>query len=214
MNLDEQVVAFRKHLDLQSLIGISGGAKEYSLAETIRVARVVDEAVGVFARKHIGLVTSGTKQGIPCHTMSCAFDNVVPVVRIFPARGQKHLTPHTLIKLDLEIEPRCGASEWGDESEVFVKVADAFLFIGGGAGTLVEIAHWAKMNQTRADHSIPPIPAVPVMGFGGVSEWLVREGATHFPSFFTNATPPEAIQSGHEAALWLVARLANGSGGQ
>ena len=88
-----------------------------------------------------------------------------------------------------------------------MKLADGMIFIGGGAGTLVEIAHWAKMNKSRADRKRPLIPAVPIAGVGGWSDWLAWQGLVQFPEFARDAIPKVPITSGAAAVAWLLVRM-------
>ena len=46
------------------------------------------------------------------------------------------------------VHPRYGESIWGDESEYFVKSADAFYIIGGGNGTMIEYMQTMKYNES------------------------------------------------------------------
>lgn len=201
--LDATIASFRERHGLRACIGLSGSADPQEGAEL-----AVEGFLWSLKGTGIAVVTSGTKQGVPHAAFRVAKNLGIPVIRVFPvcARERGHLIEEPA-DLEVEIPPRVGMSMWGDESEVFVKLSDAFLFVGGSAGTLVEIAHWAKLNKTRAARKQPLIPGVPIALGEGWSDWMSREGHRVFSEFYDQAAPTYSVGSGLKAAEWLCKRL-------
>lgn len=203
MDLEERVRSFCKEVGIRSFIAISGGASSEDGAEFI------DTFMGALKNSPVGVVTSGTKNGIPLLTVQAAKRHAVPIVRVYPSRASDHdhLAPDAGVALDLSISPRLAESAWGDESEVFVKLASGLVFLGGGAGTLIEFAHWAKNNKTRSDQGRGLIPAVIVGGTRGFDDWTALQETLHIPINVLHAADIYDITRGSAAAEWLLHQI-------
>lgn len=201
--LEKKVLTFREERGLEALIAISGTADHDP-----RVIDVVNDLLEELQYSSVGIISSGTNAGVPVATVAATQRLSLPLVRVYPTRAAErgHLAE---IEADLEIPivSRYGSSEWGDESEVFIKLADGIVFIGGNEGTLLEMAFWAKRNKSRHGRNLPLIPVVAVSGLGGWSQWLAEEGRQKFSAHLRNAMPQIPISSGTNAAIWMLERL-------
>lgn len=198
---DDRVRNFCAERAIRALIAVSGTAEPNPLAE-----QIAHEFVANLRGHPVGIIISGTKIGVPGSTFRCARSFGIPVIRVFPeyapARGHLH---DGKADLEIAVPPRVGPSMWGDESGLFVKLASGIVFIGGGSGTLLEIATWAKVNKTLFGRTgATTIPAVPIALGDGWSDWLAREGHQAFHEFYTDATPSVPLESGEAAAIWLI----------
>lgn len=198
---EDRIRSFCQERAIQALIAVSGTAEPNPSAEQVAVD-LVDRMCGY----PVGIITSGTKTGVPGCTFRCARKGGLPIVRLFPeyAPGRGHLHEGEA-DLEIPVPPRVGASMWGDESGLFVKLASGIVFIGGGSGTLLEIVTWAKINKTlfgRPGAAI--IPAVPVALGEGWSHWLAQQGSASFGDSFLASVPIFPISTGAEAAIWML----------
>ncbi len=208
--IERMVTDLRATRGLRALIALSGTADSNKEAE-----QATQDVIDVLSGRPVGIITSGTRTGVPGRTIRYAIQMGLPVVRVYPeyARARGHLQ-EVGADLEISVPPRTGSSVWGDESELFVKLADGIIFIGGGSGTLLEIAFWAKYSKTLVGRKSPPIPAVPLALGEGWSDWLCRQGLQRFDPFVSLAVPERPIASGREAGEWMLERLGLTSGGQ
>ena len=148
-------------------IGFCGGAEDSRLDEASTFIHALLDLIGT----DFTAICGGTKGGIPELVTNVMVDRGVPVVGVFPERAKsKKVLPH--LTAAFPVKPRCAYSEWGDESEVFVKHCDAMIFFGGGWGTLIEYSHAMKINASRISHGHRPIALVPLVQFGGLLKLL------------------------------------------
>ncbi|PIN93574.1 hypothetical protein COU54_02755 [Candidatus Pacearchaeota archaeon CG10_big_fil_rev_8_21_14_0_10_31_24] len=70
----------------------------------------------------------------------------------------------------MEIPPRYGFSEWGDESEIFGKLVNGVILIEGGMGTAIEFSHIMKINEARIKNSNTLIYVSPINTRLNISE--------------------------------------------
>lgn len=201
---EDRVRSFCQQRAIQALIAVSGTAEPNPDAE-----QVASDLIARLSGHPVGIITSGTKTGVPGCTFRRAREEGLPLVRLFPeyAPGRGHLHDGEA-DLEIPVPPRAGMSMWGDESGLFVKLANGIVFIGGGSGTLLEIATWVKVNKTLFGRSgIATIPAVPVTLGEGWSDWLAQHGSASFGECFLASVPTLPISTGAEAAVWMLERL-------
>jgi histidyl-tRNA synthetase len=211
---------FKKREKIRAIIAFSGGADHEDDEES---RRVIQEAIRVFRSHGVAILTGGTEGGIPQIASTEAKNSNLPTVGIFPKRAKKVLKN---LDLAIPVEAVYGQSDWGDESALFAKVADAIIVIGGGAGTTIELAHAMKINEGRIakaadsakkvnsntdmganDASPLPIFIVPIKGFGPVAD--IFEAARIFKPFAIQKSLPTSpnYKSGSEAAHFLLSQL-------
>jgi hypothetical protein len=201
----------RRGIPAGAIIGMAGDAS--SSEDTQRLKAVVDDALDTLKDLQAAILVSGTEGGVPGFATVRALELGLPVIKVYPSpRADKFQIPAPQA-LTLPILPRLDDSEWGDDTEVFVKLAAGIIFAGGRAGTLVEIAHFAKINDGRARHlgepdSPPPIYGVPVASFGGWSDRLANEPKLFFADGRERVCLPEdRIENGRAAAVWLAEKI-------
>ncbi|MBD3249082.1 hypothetical protein GF336_03480 [Candidatus Woesearchaeota archaeon] len=199
--MDNQIKKFMENNKLEKIIAFSGGADE----KKEKVERIIEDSILYFKNKPIGILTGGTYWGIPKFATDIAKDYGLKTIGVMPERGEKY----SLDNLDLKIKvpPKYGNSEYGDESEVFAKLADGVEIIGGSAGTAIESYHIIKINSRIIDYikkettkETPKIIA-PIAGLGGFSEEIYSIQSAK------GMIPPSKIFEGGDAAKYLLSKL-------
>ncbi len=144
-----------KSKKISKIIAFSGGSESGEHANNL--AR---ESIDVLKDYHIAILTGGTTWGLSNAVTEYAQALSIPVIGVYPARGKKYTSSH--LDFALEVPPKYGESEWGDDSEVFAKLIHGVEIIGGGMGTMIEFAHIMKINETRIKYCTSPIYVAPV----------------------------------------------------
>ncbi len=99
----------------------------------------------------IAVLTGGTRWGVPRIATNVARKYGFPTIGVYPLRAfESDALADDLLDLSICVHPLVGESQWGDESPIFAKILDAAVVIGGGAGTMVEVAHLLKLNEKYA----------------------------------------------------------------
>lgn len=195
----ERLAVFRAQHAGKRFIAISGGAD----AQTETAAHdFLDAFFAELPIDRVVLITGGTRGGIPEYATMAGKAQGFPVIGIVPERavGTDKILP--VLDLVVSVEPRYGASEWGDESELFVKLADAIIFLGGNWGAALEFTRAMKINTGRVRHREPPIYLIPVLSFVGIPSALWTQAHTSIE--LMQACFPDAPTSApHEAAAFL-----------
>jgi SLOG cluster4 family len=159
----------------------------------------------------VAIVCGGTKWGIPHTAMTLAKELGFKVIGIFPLTGA-HYACLELLDLAICVDPIYGDSRWGDESVLFSKVADGIVIIGGGAGTMIEVSHVLKVNESimsvnkKTKQTIPIKPVIPIAGTGGVAD----SGMHHLwinADLAAECIPQQKIFNGAAAAHILNSKL-------
>jgi predicted Rossmann-fold nucleotide-binding protein len=148
----------------------------------------------------IAILTGGTKWGIPDVATHVAKELGFPTIGIYPFTAQKkrHVLKGGLLDLSVCVYPFVGESCWGDESAIFTKLLDSVVVVGGGAGTMVEVAHLLKLNE-RSSQSTKWI--IPVHGTGGTADKLSFFPGK--PATVAKCIPAMPITSGQEVVEFL-----------
>lgn len=218
-----QVNIFLSHHGLSYVIAFSGSADairphDHSPADSLHlhhdipetVEEIISHCLRSFDPTLVAILTGGTCWGVPHMVMQKARELGFRTIGIFPEIGVKYVCPE-LLDLGICVEPRFGESAWGDESELFAKVADGLVVIGGGHGTMIEVAHFLKYNesilsQSRKGGDLQPLkPVSPIAGTGGAADlvympWVKAEVAAE-------CMPQRKVYSGCQAAEFVRARL-------
>lgn len=152
---------------IKALIAISGTSD----ASKDLILPIVDECIGAFVTSPIALLCGGNNGTVPESVIDCAVKYDLPCIGVMPIRGKKYADNRT--DITLFVAPRFGESEWGDESEVYAKLADGIIVIGGKYGTLIEVAHAVNISKSRMRHnSKNPIYVAPILFHSEVSSMV------------------------------------------
>lgn len=205
INYDEEIKQYLEKLagqGVKKIIAFSGGADD-SLEH--KVLKIVEDSMSELKGLPIGVLTGGTVWGLPKYASEIARQNNIPVIGVYPQRGAKYALKN--LDFALEVSARYGDSEWGDESEIFAKLANGVEVIGGGAGTLIEFAHIIKANEAKikSGKSFTYIAPIKLGGIKTTSDVIYE-----FPIKSDNkiAFPnPEIVEDGKYAATFLIEKL-------
>jgi predicted Rossmann-fold nucleotide-binding protein len=218
VNVTALVESFMKEYGLHRIVAFSGGsddrpegisdsALEAALTEVLRQKEqhIIAQAVRRLQGYRIAILGGGTKWGVP-HTAALEARKVgLATIGVYPFAGKKHALSGDVLDLRICIEPEFGESRWGDESSVYAKLLDGMVVYGGGAGTLVEVAHVLKMNEAILERNETAKLIVPISGSGGVADGLpFIWGKSRVRSV---SIPQEKVASGLRAAELLIERL-------
>ncbi len=185
-DFDAAFAAFKEQHGLNHVIAFSGGASttlegvaqddplqaQFAAVQEERERRLVDEALDVLKHYRVAILTGGTIYGFPLTATGVARQKGFKTIGVFPKTA--HDKGQVIAELDLAlcVHPSICHSAWGDESSVFAKLLDVVIVCGGGAGTLIEVAHLLKMNEGLKKYQKPLKLIVPVHGTGGVADGL------------------------------------------
>jgi predicted Rossmann-fold nucleotide-binding protein len=216
--LSEIITAFKHERGIHCVIAISGGSDsrpegiddEKLEAQWKDVMERKEQAIiGAFMRRlqgyRIGILCGGTKWGVPKRAATEAKRFGLTTIGVYPLAGRKHALGPDLLDLRICVEPGYSTSFWGDESPLYAKLLDGVVVYGGGAGTLVEVAHILKINEALIDKDEKPKLIVPLSATGGVADGV--------PFLWGKADvrkktiPANKIVSGTDAAQLLINEL-------
>jgi len=119
----------------------------------------------------VAILTGWTKWDVPKIAVEEANKYHIPTIWVLPERGKKYSLEEKL-NLEIIISPIYQESQFGDESSIFSKLADAIIVLWGWAGTLIEIAHVLKINEARLKYWERIKYIVPIAGIPWLSERL------------------------------------------
>lgn len=165
---------------------------------------IIEDAMKKFRGYRVAILTGGTRWGVPLTATVLAKKYGFLTIGVYPFKGKKDVLGPKCLDLALCVEPDFGDSHWGDESILFTKLLDGVIVYGGGAGTLIEMAHVLKLNESllkRGSHKY----IVPIAGSGGVADELTFVwGKTEIRQ---RSMPLQRILSGSDAADFLIDKL-------
>lgn len=221
------IEAFKRDFGVKFVLAFSGGAddenpllnhvsahvRKMDLSEDVRqaVAQQIEAARQSYIEQivrhvliplrgyRIAVLSGGTKWGVPAAATKIAKECNFPTIGVFPLAAMgKHTLPPDLLDLAICVHPFAYKSQWGDESPVYTKTLDSVVVIGGGAGTMIEVAHILKLNERK---DVRPKHIVPVHGTGGTADKLSFFPGK--PGTMAISIPPSPIISGMEACRYL-----------
>lgn len=168
-------------------------------AGEVEARKWISQIIAHLNGSNILMITGGTKDGIPGMVIDESRKASIPVIGILPVRGLKYIHPN--LNGHIVVPPIYGRSEWGDESPVLVKLAHVIIVIGGGWGTVIEMASAFKANISRIRNGETPIKVVPII--------LGKEPADFQSSFLEYdlariSLPPIKITSPYRVAEYIV----------
>lgn len=130
-DIRESIQSFLKCRGLRCVIGFSGGSEE----NEERVTPIVESAIAVLAVYPVAILTGGTTWSVPNIANDAALRAGLSTIGVLPERGQKYL--NCQVNLPVVVQPRVPPSEWGDDSEVFAKLVNGMIMIGGGYAAII-----------------------------------------------------------------------------
>jgi predicted Rossmann-fold nucleotide-binding protein len=138
------------------------------------VAQFMRDILGALVNERIAVLCGGTKWGVPKLAAETAKEFGFPVIGMYPDCGAKHALSADFLDFAIQMGPLSAQSFWGDETPIFATLPDAAIIIGGGAGTLVEVSHMLKINESLVKDGSPrlPIRIIPWEKSGGVAAQL------------------------------------------
>ena len=170
-----------------------------------RVQGSIREMLGLFRDHGIAVVTAGTNSGVPAAASSMAAELGLTLVHFHPVIAHRYLNADAQPDLEVCVLPRTSEnSSWGDDSADLLSLVDAVVFIGGGYGTLIELAHVLKLNEAKIRRGERPIFMVSLHDFGGFGDRLY-DFAT--PNVREECMPHERIFLGRDAAKFILRSL-------
>lgn len=189
--------------NLKSILAFSGGSEKGS--EEMIVEILKDLILNVKGLP-VAILTGGTKGGVPEIGIRVARESSIPTIGVFPPRARKYVM---LDDLDLAIEtlpPSVGSASFGTETPSFVSLANGIAVVGGGFGTLTEIATALKVNLGRIKKGETPIYICPVQGTGGVADIIPSLPGIEKVGL---SLPSSRVTTGSEAASFFREKLAS-----
>jgi len=202
MNMDyneqiQEVLETLKRQGIEKVIGFLGGSELKTGLEC------VDQSLDVLRNYPVCILTGGTSWGLPEYSSIAARKAGLPVIGVYPKRGSKYASKN--LDFAVEVASKFGESEWGDSTEVLVKIPQGVEILGGGMGSLIEAAYILKINEGRVKNKLSPIYVAPISGFEGVSELVY---GLDIPEEVKRVCMPDfRIWNGTEAANFLVDRM-------
>lgn len=218
-HVDQSIDDFKKYHGVHHIIAFSGGTSislpgissedplsvQYERIQKEREQRIVRHTLNILRHYRVAVLTGGTRFGFPKTAVEVAKEMNIRTIGVFPevAVGKEYV----LRELDLAIciSSHCGESVWGDESSVFCKLLDAVIVCGGGAGTLIEVAHLLKMNEGLLKSGHPMKVIVPIHGTGGVADGLPFIWGKQ--EIKNSCMPQKLVFSGTDAAVYIQEHL-------
>ncbi len=231
INQPKDIPIFLKDHGITRVIAFSGGAISAPPGFGSDVKLAMENAAKIFEESVIqetlerlrpytgklGILTGGTKFGVPGTASKIAKSLGFRTIGIFPETGaDKALGTDVLdlrVCVDIRGDFECSSpeeaakfrSDWGDESAYFCKTLDSAVVFGGRAGTLVEVAHLLKMNERRKKYKQSPKFIVPIMASGGMGD--IAPVLPADPDVRAWCLPSEVVRSGHIAAELLEEKM-------
>jgi predicted Rossmann-fold nucleotide-binding protein len=157
------------------ILAFSGGSEAPSGVEPRRyeqdVKQMIETIVSGFQGRPIAILCGGTGGGIPEYAARAAKSAQLKVIGVYPQRGREYVLGTDVLDYVVEVGPMGDGSYWGDESSLFASIPDAVVLIGGRTGTLIEVAHLLRINETRVKKGAP-VKLIPVGGTFGVADLL------------------------------------------
>jgi predicted Rossmann-fold nucleotide-binding protein len=200
LDLQVEVGRFLERTGSSAIVGILGGSDE-NMAEA---RKTIADFLRHMRGARVAILSGGTRGGLPQAAEEARFLGF-PTIGVYPQGKEEHVL---FEELDLAIAvpaPLTGLSCFGSETPTLVQLSDAVVVIGGGVGTLAEVATILKINKTLLRKGRKPIYVCPVYQTGGVANYLTAlPGVEQLKSCF----PSKRIYNGAEAAAFIKEKLA------
>lgn len=218
VDLTGLIKRFKDEYGLHQVIAFSGGCDDHPEGiedKTLELAlsdamhrkeqHIIAAAIRRLQGYRIAVLCGGTKWGVPNTAAHEAKSVGLMTIGVYPFTGKKHAHGSDLLDLRICVEAEYGESRWGDESSIYAKLLDGVLVYGGGAGTLVEVAHILKMNEAILSKNENAKIIVPISGTGGVADGIPFIWGK--PQVRKKSIPQERVSNGRRAAELFIERL-------
>lgn len=218
VDLTNIIKSFKNEYGLHHVIAFSGGADDrpegiddVALAAALSDAaqkkeqHIIAQAIRRLQGYRIAILCGGTKWGVPNTATHETKKAGLMTIGVYPSTGKKHALGSDVLDLRICVEPEYGESRWGDESSVYAKLLDGVIVYGGGAGTLVEVAHVLKMNEAILSRNENPKLIAPISGTGGVADGMPFIWGK--PRVLSVSIPQERVTNGVRAAELFIESL-------
>ncbi len=179
--------------------------KQYNDSIAAYVNAIIEGTLKRLQDYRVAILTWGTEWWVPEDAIRIAKDYGFPTIGVYPARGAKSALSDALINCAIEVKSIFWESRWGDETPVFAKLADASVVLGGGAWTLIEVAHALKINEGLISKWLRPKYIIPVTWLPGMSSLIQLLPAKKDVKKFT--FPEHEIKTGQQVADFLERKL-------
>lgn len=145
-----KIIAFSWSSSNEKLPGIPDElAKQVAKANQEYVDAIISGALDHLADYRVAILTGGTWGWVPESATRKAKELWMSTIWVYPeSRSKKDALGDTLLDCAIEVGSVFGKSMFWDESTVFAKLADATVILGWNAGTLVEVSHALKLNES------------------------------------------------------------------
>lgn len=223
----EHIEEFKRERGIEYILAFSGGADDNSQliseitaelksnlptdthtsvdtimnrAKNALVDRIVRDTLMPLRGYKIAILTGGTVWGVPKIAAAVARELDFPTIGIYPlvAENKGYDLKDDMLDVRICVHPSTGDSRWGDESPTFVRLFNGVVIIGGGAGTMVEVAHALKRNELK---DRPVKTMIPIIGSGGTADRVMSFPGK--PQTMAKCLPPKSITTGAEASMYL-----------
>ena len=221
VNFDNIWQEFKKQFGIHAVLAVLGGAlfdvpglSDELLSENRKILErrlrpCIRRFLGPMRNHGLAVVTSGTNRGVPRIASELSAELGFPLVYVHPERAHKYLDMKNKAHLEICIPSRISDSEWADDSADLVKLSDALLILGGSTGTLAELAHAFKVNESRVNSEDRLIFMVAIHGFGGVGDQV--HSLCYSPELRSKCMPPRLVYEGQEKEAAKIALRAIGA---
>ncbi len=193
---------FLKSMGIERVVAFSGGSDENEGSVKI----FLEQSMDVLKDFPVAVLTGGTNWGIPKYATLAAGERGIKTIGVMPEYAvRKGYSLGDKLDFEFVAKSRMRNSEFGDESEVFAKLADGMIVIGGFLGTAVEFYHVMKMNERKIKYGETPTYISPVKGFGGFSESILK---ICLPKRVKEeCLPSELLENGADAVKFLTEKM-------
>lgn len=167
------------------------------------ISQVVRDVLGPLRGFRIAVQTGGTKWGVPDVAAKVAKEMGFTTIGIHPFAaivGKDRVLSGDYLDLTMCVHPGLGDSRWGDESPHFAHCLDGAIIIGGGAGTMVEVSHLLKINESK--DLVHKKMIIPIIGTGGTADQV--HSFPGKPQVMSRCIPSHPVTSGTEAYEFIL----------
>ena len=164
--MKKKLESFLKLHEGKVRIAFSGGSDGFN-DETV-LSNWIKTFLEKLPKEKVLLITGGTKGGLPGISTDAGNYFHIPVIGVVPLRAKTE-DIHPNLSYLVRVPPQFDESNWGDESEVFVKLAHAMICVGGKWGTAIEFTRAMSINEANKRKNLSAKKIAVVECFGGFS---------------------------------------------
>ncbi|MCA9459627.1 MAG: hypothetical protein KC550_03700 [Nanoarchaeota archaeon] len=197
-NIEKKFNEFMKENNIEKVISFSGGSDKKE--EDVR--NIIESSLNQLKIYNVAILSGGTTWGVPRFATQIAKENNLKTIGVLPSRGIKNKIPN--LDLELIIEAKIMNSDYGDESEVFSKISNGIITIGGSNGTAIEFYHAMKINDRRIRDGEEPIYIAPIATIEGFSSEIYKLNSIKNKDLIL---PKRKLFDGDTAARYLIEKL-------